>query len=122
MTERDVNPIQNKVVMMPKAEEMAAKLREAGLYGVTPQTDEFYNSFISSVADSEKVGAGLNMAWELSLYDWMQQGMPPVMRGLMSMSFDRAIDAVTPDPEVATQAKEFRQMVIEETRKAQRSQ
>ena len=118
MTEqRETDFGQDQVVRMPQAGEMVVKLREAGLYGVTPQTDEFYDMFIRAVADNEKVGAGLCIAWELSLYDWMQQGMPPIMRGLVGMSFDKVIDAVTPDLEVATQAKEFMQRARDEARK-----
>ncbi len=118
MKERtEMNQGSDQIVRMPQASEMVAKLTEAGLYGISPQTDEFYNAFIGAVADEEKVGAGLTLAWELSLYDWMHQGMPPVMRGLVGMNFDRAIDAVTPDPEVATQAKELMQRAMEEIRK-----
>ena len=119
MTEERETNFGQAVVRMPQAEEMVAKLQEAGLYGISPQTDEFYDMFIGVVADNEKFGEGLTLAWELSLYDWMQQGMPPVMRGLVGMSFDRAIDAVTPDPEVASQAKEFMQRARDQARKSE---
>lgn len=65
---------------------------------------------------SEKVGMGLNMAWELAKYDCFR-GYPPVIAGLADMYYDRVIDAVTPDTEVATQAKDFHKMTLEEVSK-----
>ncbi len=105
-----------KVAKMPARDDMLGKLKDAGLTGMTPQSDKFFERFVESVADSEKVGAGLNMAWELAMYDTLND-YPPVVRAAVGMSFNRAIDAVTPDPEVAKQAKEFREMVMAEMKK-----
>ena len=97
-----------KAITMPGREEMLKKLKEAKLLGTTPQTDEFYEHFVNSVAGQEKVGAGLSIAWVLTEYDVLKE-YPPIMQGLMNMSFERAIDAVTPDKEVARDAKEIMQ-------------
>lgn len=105
-----------KVVMMPNREEMVKRLTKARLMGITPQSDRFFGIFIDQVADSEKVGPGLNMAWELAGYDTLE-GYPPLIKAIIDMNFDRAIDIVTPDPEVATRAKEFRKQVLEEVRR-----
>lgn len=109
-----------KVAQMPGRDQMIGKLKEAGIYGMTPQSDRMFDAFVGSVADSEKVGAGLAMAWELASYDTLRD-YPPQVQGIMSMYFDRVIETVTPDAEVAAQAKQFMQEVREEARKAKGS-
>ena len=110
---------QSKVVRMPSREEMLKRL-PAGTLGVTPETDAFYTRFVDSVADSEKVGGGLNMAWELAGYDTLR-GQIPLIKAVVDMNFDRVVDALTPDPEVAEEAKEFRKKVLEEVERQRRA-
>jgi hypothetical protein len=57
------------------------------------------------------------MAWELASYDTLRD-YPPQVQAIMSMYFDRVVDTVTPDTEVASQAKEFMKQVRDEARKA----
>lgn len=102
-----------KVVHMPSKEDILQRLRTTGLYGVTPRTDIFFDRFIGQVADSEIVGAGLNVAWELASYDTLR-AYPPIMRTAVGLSFNRVIDAITPEPEVADDAKAFRQQILDE--------
>lgn len=104
---------EQKVVMMPKLEVMEQKLHEAKVLGIAPQTDKFYKHFAASVADSQKVGSGLSLAWDLASYDTLSD-LPPAVQIVVDMNFDDVIDAVTPDKEVATQAKEFRKKTLEE--------
>lgn len=92
-----------KVVKMPDAEELLKRIPD-GTFGLTEQTDAFYRRFAESIGGSEKVGAGLNMAWELASYDTLRS-YPAIMRAMVNMNFDKVVDAVTPDPEVAEQAK-----------------
>ena len=105
-----------KVAKMPGRDDMIGKLKDAGIYGMTPQSDRMFDNFVGSVADSEKVGPGLAMAWELASYDTLRD-YPPQVQAIMSMYFDRVVDTVTPDPEVAEEAKKFMQEVREEARK-----
>lgn len=105
-----------KVVKMPTFEEMTIKLEERHLLGDEPTMDSFLKRFVGGVANSNKVGMGLNLAWELAKYDSFQ-GYPPMIAALADMNFDDVIDAVTPDSEVATQAKDYHKMVLEELRK-----
>lgn len=111
---------QMKAVEMPQREEALRRLQEAGILGVTPQTDEFYSRFINSIAGTSKVGAGLNMAWELAGYDTLR-AYPSIMRAAVNMNFDRVVDIITPDPEVAEQAKEFRKKVSEEAERQRKA-
>lgn len=110
---------QQKVVRMPSREEILQRL-PAGTLGITPQTDAFYMNFVDSIADSEKVGMGLNMAWELADYNTLR-AYPAVIRAFVKMGFDRVVDAITPDPEVAEQAKEFRKKVFEEVERERKA-
>lgn len=103
------------VATLPGREEMVKLLKEAGVYGTTPQTDRMYDSFIEKVAGSEKVGAGLVMAWELAKYDTLRD-YPPMIGMLVDMSFDQVVDAVSPNPELAQQAKAFRDQVHSKTK------
>lgn len=111
MTERDFTT-------MPPAEEMVRRLKEEGLYGVAPQIDKLYDHFIETVADSEKYGEGLNLAWELAMYDTLGN-YPQAIRVTAELGYDRVIDIVTPDPAVAEKAKQMRRQVLEELQRGQ---
>jgi len=107
---------QDKVAKMPDVQQMEQKLTEVGLLGISEQSDRVFKRFASSVAGSEKVGAGLAMAWELANYDELKD-YPPQVQALMSMYFNKTVDTVTPDPEVAQQAKQFMAEVRNEAKK-----
>lgn len=114
MAEQGEGHRNEKYITMPSREEMIEKLKQAKLYGETPQTDEFYERFVNSVADSEKVGAGLSLAWALANHDTFKE--IPIMQGLMNMSFGRAIDAVVQDKDVAKDAKDMMQRAMDASR------
>ena len=105
-----------KVVNMPTVEEMTKKLEENRLLGGEPIINSFLGKFVGRVANSRKAGTDLNMAWELAKYGSFQS-YSPMIAALADMNYDAVIDAVTPDPEVATQAKDFHKMVLEELKK-----
>ena len=105
-----------KVVKMPGHDEMMRKLKDKRIVGMTPQSDRVYERFVSSVADSEMVGQGLTLAWELALHNELKNYPQPVYAA-MSLWFEPTIDAVTPDTDVASQAKEFMSKVKEAARK-----
>ena len=109
-------PAGEKRVMMPSAEEMTAKLAEVGLIGKDPQTDKFYADFLKRVSGSEKVAAGLNLAWEVSL-SLVMKDYPSIFTAELNLAYDQAIDTVTPDEEVAQEAKNIRMKVFEEMRR-----
>ena len=102
-----------KAVQMPTREEMLQRLQAAGVYGITPQTDAFYDQFIKYTSDHQLNGMGLTNSWEFASYDTLRQ-YSPFIRTDIGAGFDTVIDAVTPDDEVANDAKEFRKKVLEE--------
>lgn len=103
---------QDKVVTMPEAQNMVKKLTDAGLINMDEESDRVMKKYIQKVAGTNKVGAGLAMAWSLAIYDELKD-YPPQIQGVMSMYFDIVIDASTPDPEVAKEAKDFMARVRE---------
>lgn len=112
MTEQDTTGEEPRIrtVQMPPAEDMVRRLREAGLYGIAPQTDRLYDRFISEVADTPKAGLGLLTVWELSKYDTISE-FPRTVQAAIEVNFDIMVDAVTPDPAIASDAKEARRQV-----------
>ena len=107
-----------KAARMPGHDDMIRKLEEAGIYGMTPEGDKMLDNFVESVADSERVGQGLMMAWEVAFHDTLRSHSP-LVQAKISAYFDKVIDAVVSDPEVAAEAKRSMQEVREETRKRQ---
>lgn len=105
-------------VMMPTREVMVEKLQQARLLGMTPQSDKFFNQHVDSIANSPKVAAGLNLAWELVMYDTLND-YPAVIQAAMSLYYDDVVDAITPDSEVASQAKIVRRQMLEKLEKRQ---
>lgn len=122
MTEQDQGrtgePVRPRAVQMPTSEDMVKGLREAGLYGKAPQSDRLYDRFIAEVADTPKVGRGLLIAWQLSMYDTISD-LPLEAQKALNMNFDIMIDAVTPDQAVGRDAKEAQKEMIEKLRQAQ---
>ncbi len=111
-----------KAVQMPTGDEMLRRLQATGLYGLTPQTDAFYDQFMKYSAGHQLNGMGLTNTWELASYDTLRQ-YPPALRAVIGAGFDRVIDAITPDEKVADDAKQFRKKVLEElARKAKESE
>ena len=99
------------VVKIPNREELTQKLTDSGFYGVSPQTDRFYDSFIGKIAGSEKVGGGLALSWALSIYDTLRD-MPPMVVAAVEMNFESVVGAVS--PELLEDAMDFRRQVQEE--------
>lgn len=109
-------PEQMKKVIMPSQEIMITKLREAKLFGQETKMDEFYEHLTKSLSNRGIVSVGLMVAWELTGAD-VFTGYPPMVKVVMDEFFNDAIDAITPDPEVATQAKQLRQEAIKKRSK-----
>jgi hypothetical protein len=107
-----------KTVQMPPREDMVGRLEEVGVLGVSPHADRFYTAFVNDVADKEIVGPGLHMSWTLATADTLSD-LPPIIGIQIGMEFDRVVEAVTPDLEVARQAKDFRRQVFESMRRQQ---
>ena len=101
---------------MPPKEEMLEKLKEIGILGQTPQTDAFYADFVNKVAGQERVGNGLALAWTLAEYDKLRD-FPSIVAAIVRENFDDVIDAVTPDLQVAADAKQIMEETLEELRK-----
>ena len=110
--ERATGSPEPKFVQMPQKEEMLKKLKEIGILGQTSQNDRFYKDFVDKVAGQEKVGNGLALAWTLAEYDNLRE-FPPIVAAIVRENFDDVIDAVTPDLQVAADAKQ----IMEEFRK-----
>lgn len=102
-----------KIVKMPEREVIMRKLQDSGVLGISEQTNSFFGKLAETLGDREIVGAGINLTWELTKYDTMRD-YPPIVQAGLDISFDRVIDAITPDPEVAEEAKEARRKILEE--------
>lgn len=113
-----------EAVVIPSAEEMIAKLTGAGILGTAPECDTFYFSFIDKLAGRTKRAEGINLAWDLSLYDTVKE-YPPQFITALNATYDGAIDALISDRKVAQEAKEVRKFVlglVAKTRKNPQSQ
>lgn len=105
-----------KIVTMPDKILMLEQLREAEILGKSRELDALLNKFADQVAGTRKAAEDLNLAWELAGYDTLKDvsATLPIMGAIFMMEFDRVIDVVTPDPEVAARAKEIRRKVLEQ--------
>lgn len=110
-----------KVVLMPTSEDLAAKLKEAGILGQTDQQDRFFLKYAQQVGGRELVASGLNLAWELLCYDELKQ-YDPITRTVMKMTldseFDETMDTMVPDTEVAADAKKERAEMLAAVKRA----
>lgn len=102
----------DKKIAMPQAEVMIKQLTEAGIYGRTPQSDEFLRDFTNKIAGSEKFGRGIGLAWALAKYDVLRW-LPPVVSVMMDVDFDVIIDVIVPDFQVAQDAKAYQRTVAQ---------
>lgn len=110
-----------KAVRMSSREVMLQKLQEAKLLGLSVQTDTFFERLVESLADSQKVAPGLNLAWELIMDDTLGD-YPLAIRAALDLYFDETMDAIIPDPEVANQTKEIRKQFLEDMVKKMESE
>jgi hypothetical protein len=89
-------------------EEMVKLLKEAEIYGKTPELDKMYDSFIENIAGSKKNGMDLVRAWELAKY-YTLKDYPPKVTDLVDEVFDQFLDAILPlNPDLANEAKTAR--------------
>ncbi len=104
-----------KSVRMPPKEETFKKLIAADLLGNLPVTDAFLTHFVNSISGTEVWATNLTMAWDNSAF-LMLSGIAnqSLAASLIIRSFNRVIDTVIPDPEVAKQAKKLREIIINE--------
>lgn len=107
---------QYKTVNMPNREILVRKLHEGGVLGISDQTDSFFNSFANWVSGGEVSAEGIVNSWYLTMASTLAD-QAPVVQNAVDMYFDRTVDLITPDPEVAQQAKDHRKMVLEEIKK-----
>ena len=95
-----------RVIKMPSYPNMVDKLNNVGgFYGIDPGIDTFFYDFLSSIEDSKKISPrGLVILWELAKRDAL--GSYPIhVRKVISDHFENVIDIITPDLEIAKQAK-----------------
>lgn len=101
-----------KIIDLPQAEKLLERFPD-GTIGLTPQTDAFYRRFAEIIGGSERVAVGLNMAWDIAS-DETLRAFPVDITLAVDMNFDRVMDAIVPDAEVAEQAKSFRRKMLME--------
>ena len=100
---------------MPSLDIMVAKLQEADLLR-QPLFSDFLKKFVGTVAGSEKIGTGLNLEWESTMKN-VFSGYPPQLIATVQRYYGKVMDAIVPDSEVATAAKEEHQRTLEESNK-----
>lgn len=98
----------SKVVLMPEREILARKFQGLGMLGVSEQTNRFWNSLAENLDGVKLNDAGLVLVWETTLQKSLGE-YGQMMVGLVGMSFDRVVDAITTDQEFANSAKKVRE-------------
>ncbi len=105
-----------KAIQMPSKGDMVRRLETSGLFEHSSLSDSLNRSFIDSVAGEFASGESLNIAWTLAMIYTLGGLSPQDLRRsfeAMNMDFDLVVEAVTPDKEVADQAKEIRHEMLE---------
>lgn len=102
-----------KIVTMPDREILARQLQGLGVFGISEQSNTFFQRYTEYLADTKINAAGIYMTWVNATADTLS-GYPPMVSSIIDMYFDRVVDAVIPDPEVADEAKEIRRKIMEE--------
>ena len=106
-------------VEMPSKAAMLLALAGCDAYQQSATSDTFFEIFADSIADSNRNALGLNMAWDIALYKFKERSpsFPDEIDAIVAdinIHFDPVIDAITPDVEVAKQAKDVRVRFLEE--------
>lgn len=109
--EQEQNPNFGPVVTMPDREVIVRKMQELGVLGISEQTNGFFYRLAEILDRAQLNGAGLTLIWETSIHESLS-GLPPVTRSAVGMDFDRIVDAITPDAEVADNAKKSREALM----------
>ena len=99
-----------KVVDMPTSKQMTEKLREGMFLGLSPVRDTFYTRLVLFIAGKPVNGAALSVSWAFAKYHTLRD-LPPEIAKSIETDFNRFIDTVTADADVAQYAKEFRREV-----------
>ena len=102
-----------KRILMPSKEVIVLKLREGGFFGILPQIDTFYETFAGYIGGRNVPPGGFNLFWGIASLELSDLHAHLQVRLGVHHSFDRVIDAVVPDPEMASQAKEYRRGFLE---------
>jgi hypothetical protein len=101
---------------MPDREIILRRLKDSGVLGVSEPSNAFFYKFTEYLADRPVIGPVLNLFWAQAMTDTMS-GYPPQVSLAMNLYFNRAIEAVTQDPEVTEEAKVFREQIYAELKK-----
>ena len=99
----------DKTVTLPDSDEMMRRLKEVRDMGHLVK--HLYPEFLKN-AGNEYSAPGIVNMFLFGIDAFMQQGYPPVVNSLVSLSVPRWIDALVDDPEVAAAAKQFYNEVI----------
>lgn len=111
-----------KPVLMPSGDKMMARLKEQKLIGGTPDKDAFYSRLVGDLSQKEINAVGLNLAWDLTKATVMRRAdieVRNIFNTFIDPEYGRAINAITPDPEVASAAIQFRNETVKKAREAQ---
>lgn len=107
---------QNKVAQMPSDDVLLKAIEENQLIGTTDQALMFFMHFVASIADKRIDGSEINTAWAIASRDVLGD-YPDYVQTLIGTLFNRVIDTIVPDCEVASQAKEFRLEAMQKAEK-----
>ena len=100
-----------ELVQMPSTEKMLQQVMEkTNVFGVSPQTDKFYESYFRSIANKQKSALGLVvLAWQTAGSDSFR-GFPSVMDELLGKNFEVVVEAIA--PKIAEDAIRIRNQTI----------
>jgi len=112
-----LNMENEKTMRIPAHKDIGERLSSSGVVGRNRLGDGVMRTFTNSIADREHSGTTLVIAWEQACED-ANKGVDPKLdialtHLLNAYLFDRVIDAVVPDPEIAHDAKEELQFLEE---------
>jgi len=102
---------QLKATTFPDQNVLRQRLIDAGLYRKDRQTDRFYDRFTGFLAEHELVGEGVSLNWDMA--NWYAESMEGDRWDPNHPNYDTVIDVLIDDPEVASQAKEIRESMLE---------
>ncbi len=106
---------EDKVVTLPSAEEIMSRLMKMDMGANDYMAERFY-PLIAQEAGRELVAQGIVMMLALKIYDFVSSGYPPVMSSILHLYVPQFIDALVDDKEIAEQAKQIHQEVMDAAR------
>ena len=89
-------------------------LKDGGIYGVTTQTDKFYDRFIEIIQGHRNAPDGIIVAWNLSMVDTLKI-YRPIVHQLINDQFEEVMTAIVPDVGFISETIRLRQEIKDQS-------